>query len=245
MKNKIKIKDLVGDLSYKEIKRKKWRTPRLWKNGTKLSFTDYIISEDGIVLRIGRVRGSFIGRRIKSGEDKRGYVGINLSFEKKRYTRIKMHRLIWETWRYKIPDKLQPNHKDGIKNNNDLDNLEIITPKENVQHAIELGLRKFSKGEKHYMFGKHHTKESKKKISKALIGRKFSKKTREKMRRAKAKLTYKEVEKIRLFSYFNEWTLQKIADRFKVSKGCINGIVQGYKWNPDHLTKEELMSQYV
>ena len=45
MDKKIKIKDLVGDLAYEEIKERKWRHPRIWRNGKKIVLNKYIIKE--------------------------------------------------------------------------------------------------------------------------------------------------------------------------------------------------------
>ena len=39
-----------------------------------------------------------------------------------------------------IPEGMEVNHKNGIKTDNSIDNLEIVTPSENTLHAVVLGL---------------------------------------------------------------------------------------------------------
>jgi len=279
-KHRIKInpKELAegGDITEKEIRKRKWRIPRLWRKGKKLFFYDYAMSNDGIVIRIKRGRGStYLGRKKGIGPDGNGYLALSLCLDKKQIQSIKLHRLSWETWKNKIPRKLEINHKDGIKSNNSFKNLEVITHKENCQHAMRMGLnwtekqrkavseihkgkklslehkRKMSKARK----GKKLSEETKKKISKANKGKNKGKKhsleTRKKLsvshrgeKSYNSKLTQKEVDKILILQYKKSWMQQKIADKFKVSKGCVNSILQGYNWNPENLTKEELREKY-
>lgn len=50
------------------------------------------------------------------------------------------HRLIWMAVHGAIPDGLQINHKNGIKHDNRIENLELVTASENVRHAHRTGL---------------------------------------------------------------------------------------------------------
>lgn len=50
------------------------------------------------------------------------------------------HRFVWEFFHGPIPKDKQVNHKDGNKTNNRLDNLELISQRENLYHAMDNGL---------------------------------------------------------------------------------------------------------
>lgn len=50
------------------------------------------------------------------------------------------HRLIWEFVNGPIPAWAEINHVNGVKKDNRISNLELVTPSENVMHAYRLGL---------------------------------------------------------------------------------------------------------
>lgn len=86
---------------------------------------------------------TFQSRIMKQYTEKNGYARVGLFKYGKGYRKL-VHRLVAQAF---IPNpKLKPdvNHKDGIKTNNCIDNLEWCTPKENQKHSLDLGLRKAS-----------------------------------------------------------------------------------------------------
>ena len=48
-----------------------------------------------------------------------------------------IHRLVYEIFNGPIPNKMEINHKDSNKQNNCINNLELVTPSENAKHAHE------------------------------------------------------------------------------------------------------------
>lgn len=68
-----------------------------------------------------------------------GYLRLSLVSNDGRRRGKYVHRLVAETFIPNPEGKSQVNHKDGNPLNNRVDNLEWVTPKENMIHASELG----------------------------------------------------------------------------------------------------------
>lgn len=69
-----------------------------------------------------------------------GYWAVNICTEKGKTKKKYIHRLVAEYFIKEIPKGMQVNHIDGNRNNNNLSNLEICTPSENIQNALSRGI---------------------------------------------------------------------------------------------------------
>lgn len=95
--------------------------------------------------RFGRV---YEERMIKPHKQHRGdnqYINVTLSKDgiKKRYY---VHRLVMKNFNEDYEESLQVNHKDGNKENNKINNLEMVTKSENIKHSYRTLGRKKPKG---------------------------------------------------------------------------------------------------
>ena len=118
------------------------------------SFSNYKITEDGTVLSKRKgyrkpVTNTWIPEEnwkpIKPVLDKGiGYLLVTLISYTEKGVRIKknqfIHRLLAQAYIPNPENKAHVNHKDGVKTNNSLDNLEWATEQENSQHAVNNNL---------------------------------------------------------------------------------------------------------
>lgn len=107
----------------------------------------------------GRVRSLHRGGRIRKPHIKMGYAFIDLWMHGK-CKHFTIHRLVlWSFGPPQLPG-FECNHKDGVKLNNHIDNLEWVTRSYNQIHAIKMGL---ANPERLSYFKKGHTPWNKQK----------------------------------------------------------------------------------
>lgn len=143
---------------------------------------------------------------LKPAKDSKGYLRVGLQVNGKLKTK-KLHRLVAECFIINEHNKPQVNHKNGVKHDNRVDNLEWATAKENVAHAIKNNLFVFS------------TPESS--VNKVVKAGELN---------GQAKLTEKEVLEIRRKFKPRVYTRKILADEYNVTEHCIKDIVNKKTW---------------
>ena len=83
-------------------------------------------------------RNRIAGRTLKPGTKANGYLQIRLSDKSGKSRNHYVHRLVMSAFVGKCPDCCEVNHIDENKANNNLDNLEYVTHKNNVNHGTNL-----------------------------------------------------------------------------------------------------------
>ena len=122
-------------------------------------FENYKVNKQGVIVSKSRVSKQKNGKNytvkekiMKPQIDNTGYIVFGLRNSNKKTKKVYLHRILAESFIPNIENKPCVNHKDGVKYNNNLNNLEWCTYKENNIHAFDIGLQK--KGKEHHYYGK-------------------------------------------------------------------------------------------
>ena len=99
--------------------------------------------------RYGRMKAKIKGRLLKPCLNHDGYKEIVLSKDGKSKM-YRLHRIVAETFIDNFDNKNQVNHKNGNKLDNKAQNLEWVTCKENINHALINNLIKCEKSVNQY-----------------------------------------------------------------------------------------------
>ena len=104
----------------------------MYKKENVKGYEEYSVDTDGIVY-------SKKGKPLKYSLNPKGYCMINFIVDGV-VKGFAVHTIVAKQFIYNPEPtiKTQVNHKDGNKQNNCVDNLEWVTPKENVRHCIEI-----------------------------------------------------------------------------------------------------------
>lgn len=108
------------------------KTKETWK---PITCTDNVMYE---VSSEGKVRNLKTGRILKPFYDTSGYAMVDLtsaSNDKTKRTRKLVHRLVAQAFIPNLKNLSDVNHKDEIKTNNNLDNLEWISHRDNLNYG--------------------------------------------------------------------------------------------------------------
>ncbi len=96
----------------------------------------YAVSNLGVVCRNKPGKATYVGRICTEHITEKGYVRVSICGHGLPY----LHKLVADAFLGRCPRGKEANHKDGNKRNNRVGNLEYLTHKRNIRHAVEHGL---------------------------------------------------------------------------------------------------------
>lgn len=115
----------------------------------------YQVSNLGRVMSLSRFvkRNGFdfriAGGIVKTRVTEFGYVQVEIKDSDGKRKTWKLHRLLATTFIPNPDNKPEVNHRNGIKTDNNLENLEWVTRSENMKHAFATGLKHPTVGSDH------------------------------------------------------------------------------------------------
>ena len=124
------------------------------------------IDDDLVIYRWDKKLDKLI--QVKPSVRKNGYHFISYAPKKTVY----IHRLVYEAFIREIPDGYEIDHINTIRDDNRLENLRLVTHKENYNNELtKKHISEAHKGISSSFKGLHHSKESKRKMSLAHKGK--------------------------------------------------------------------------
>lgn len=163
-------------------------------------FLKYLIRNKGRI----KILSTLEDKKVFVKDD--GYIATTLGNGKQNYKYV--HRLVADAFVNSKHEKPQVNHINGIKGDNRAENLEWVTPAENIRHAIDTGLLKYKKKGKEIKNSKH------------LKGEKVS----------SSKLSPEEVIEIRVLWDFKEYKKVELAEIYGVNESTIRDVITRRQW---------------
>ena len=116
-----------------------------WKEIT--GYPNYMVSNMGRVKSLGRwIDAKCKGKRwqeekiLKPKINEKGYQRVCL-YKNGKHKYFQLHRLVYEAFYGEIPKGMQVNHINEIKTDNRLENLNLMTPKENINWGTAIQRR--------------------------------------------------------------------------------------------------------
>ena len=98
------------------------------------NYPNYSVTEDGKIIN------NKTNRELKPILGNTGYYQISLS-NKGESRNLTIHRLVANAFLSNDENKREVNHINGIKTDNRVENIEWVTPSENMKHAYKFGLK--------------------------------------------------------------------------------------------------------
>ena len=163
-------------------------------------FPRYLISNKGRI----KILSTLEDKKLFVKDD--GYVATTLGDGKQSYKYV--HRLVAEAFIKNKHDKPQVNHINGIKGDNRAENLEWVTPSENIRHAIDTGLLKYKKKEESIKSSKYPKGED-------VNG---------------SKLNAEKVIEIRVLWESGDYKKVQLAKMFNVNESTIRDVITRRQW---------------
>ena len=103
---------------------------------------NYDVSDTGLIRRSIRSQGAKGDRILAPWLNQDGYLRVNLRLGGKR-TECRIHKAVMLAFIGPPPTGMQVNHINAIKTDNRLENLEYVTPQQNIKHSVELKLHAY------------------------------------------------------------------------------------------------------